>query len=283
MKLTVSHSTTYLYSSPQRRVIQSQRLVPADFDGQRVLEWKVTTSGAIMGCEFRDGAGDLTCTASVPGPVESVVVEIKGVIETFDLTGILKGYREKVPPYAYMTATRLTRADVALQELAAKTLAGLSGATQLDRAHALSAAITEAIKYKSGTTESLTTAAEALAQGEGVCQDQTHALIALALSQEMPARYVTGYLFASEVAEDEDPENAVERPTSEAGHAWAEIYVEGLGWVGFDPANACCPDERYIRLCSGADAVDAAPIRGLTTGTGLEEMQVEVAVQSVQQ
>jgi transglutaminase-like putative cysteine protease len=67
----------------------------------------------------------------------------------------------------------------------------------------------------------------------------------------------------------------------EAAHAWAEIHVAGLGWVGFDPANECCPDARYIRLGSGLDAQDAAPIRGIARGqsaTAPEALDVTVQV-----
>jgi transglutaminase-like putative cysteine protease len=88
----------------------------------------------------------------------------------------------------------------------------------------------------------------------------------------MPARYVSGYLFATE---DGAPH--------EAAHAWAEIWVEGIGWIGFDPANACCPDERYIRLGSGLDAREAAPIRGITQGAGEERLDVTVALEQLQQ
>jgi len=88
----------------------------------------------------------------------------------------------------------------------------------------------------------------------------------------LPARYVSGYLFA----------DASGRP-HEAAHAWAEVWVEGLGWVGFDPANRCCPDDRYVRLGSGYDAQDAAPIRGLAIGAAAENLTVEVAVGAAQQ
>ena len=94
-----------------------------------------------------------------------------------------------------------------------------------------------------------------------------HALIALAHAADLPARYVTGYLLTRD---DGEPE--------EASHAWAEIHVAGLGWVGFDPANRCCPDERYIRLGSGRDAREAAPIRGVSRGGGAEAMEVSVTV-----
>ena len=85
----------------------------------------------------------------------------------------------------------------------------------------------------------------------------------------MPARYVTGYLFT------EDAE-------AEAAHAWAELHVDGLGWIGFDPANRCCPDERYIRLGSGRDAREAAPIRGVSRG-GAERQWTSRVVVAAQQ
>lgn len=182
---------------------------------------------------------------------------------------MLRGLREKCPPLAYLRDTRLTRVTHAIHEFASDALDGL-GDDILGRAHALSGAVTEAVAYTPGATHSETTAAEALAEGKGVCQDHTHLLIAAALAVDIPARYVSGYLFT----DDE---------MGEASHAWAELHVDGLGWVGFDPANACCPDERYIRLGSGLDAIAAAPIRGLTEGMGEESLDVTVQVTQAQQ
>ena len=182
---------------------------------------------------------------------------------------MLRGHKEGIPREAYLNDTAPTRVDAALAELA-RTADGASGA--LDAAHRLSAAVANAIAYKPGATRAHTTAAEALALGEGVCQDHAHALIALARRADLPARYVSGYLMSGG---DGSP--------GEAAHAWAEIWVQGLGWIGFDPANACCPDDRYIRLGSGLDAQDAAPIRGTARGPGAEILDVSVAVQAVQQ
>lgn len=278
MKLKVAHTTTYRYDTPPRRVLQSHRLVPSVFDGQSVVDWTVEVEGAVFGAEFRDGAGDLTRTASIKGPVEEVTVRVAGVVETRDLSGVLRGHREKVPPAVYLHSTRATRIDLAIAELAeaAKEAAGDQGTLAV--AHALSKAVTAAVAYEPGVTGATTTAAEALALGKGVCQDHAHVLIAAAVSAEIPARYVAGYLLA---ANGETPPG--EDPAREAGHGWAELHIEGLGWIGFDPSNECCPDDRYIRLCSGFDAADAAPIRGLAVGTGSEELDVAVAVQAVQQ
>ena len=133
-------------------------------------------------------------------------------------------------------------------------------------------AVAEAIAYRPGVTHAHTTAAEALALGEGVCQDHAHTLISLARTIGLPARYVSGYLHADAYGNEH-----------EAAHAWAEVWVEGLGWIGFDAANRCCPDERYVRLGSGYDAQDAAPIRGIAMGASHEEMNVAVAVLNAQQ
>jgi transglutaminase-like putative cysteine protease len=264
MLLTVDHVTQYRYAAPVRGVVQSHRLQPSVCEGQRVQAWSVEVSGGQKGGGFRDGAGDWVQGWSVQGPVSEVTVTVRGVVETFDLAGMLKGHRELVPPMAYLAETPASRADAALAALA--TGAQVAG-EPLSTAHAMAGAVSDAITYQPGSTRAHTTAAEALALGEGVCQDHAHALIAMARSARMPARYVSGYLLAD-----------AEGVAHDAAHAWAEIWLDGLGWIGFDPANRCCPDARYIRLGSGLDAQDAAPIRGIARGPGAEELDVTVRV-----
>lgn len=271
MILSVAHETTYRYDQPVRGVVQSHRLTPSLYDGQRVIDWQIVVSDGIAGGAFRDGAGDWVASHSAHGPLSDITVTVRGRVETFDLSGLLRGHRERVPPEAYLRETAATRADVALTDLGRAALAG-AGADNLDRAHRLSAAVAGAIAYRPGATHAHTTAAEALSLGEGVCQDHAHALCAAARAQGMPARYVSGYLHATD---DGTPH--------EAAHAWAELWVPGLGWVGFDPANGSCPDDRYIRLGSGYDSRAAAPIRGIARGQGRESLDVTVAVEAAQQ
>ncbi|MCX7889921.1 MAG: transglutaminase family protein [Rhodobacteraceae bacterium] len=271
MILTVSHVTTYRYDAPVRGAVQSLRLTPSDCDGQTVRRWDLSVDGGLRGGAFRDGAGDRIEGWSVRGPVTSVTVRVAGEVETRDLAGLLRGHRESVPPSAWLRPTPAVRADTALAGLA-RAAAGRAR-DALDAAHRLMADIAEAIAWRPGATHAHTTAAEALALGEGVCQDHAHAMIAAAHSLDMPARYVSGYMAA---AGDDAP--------GEAAHAWAELWIPDLGWVGFDPANRTCPDERYIRLGSGRDAQDAAPIRGVARGAAAgETLDVAVAVRSAQQ
>jgi transglutaminase-like putative cysteine protease len=275
--LKVSHTTTYSYEFAARGMIQSLRMFPSVFEGQIVHDWSVrveTPNGpGIRGGLFRDGAGDQVEGWSVRGPVSQVSVIVEGLVETKDLSGVLRGHREIVPPEVYLRDTGpVTQADAKITDLAMTAVSGKT--TSLAKAHALSEACAKAIAYSSGTTHANTTAAEAVAQGAGVCQDHAHALIAMARAVGMSARYVSGYLHASE-----------DGSLHEAAHAWGEVYVgEGLGWIGFDPANNCCPDDRYIRLGSGYNATDAAPIKGLALGgVGQESLDVSVALDAVQQ
>jgi transglutaminase-like putative cysteine protease len=263
MRLAIEHETRWHYDQPVRGVVQSHRLTPSVFDGQRVERWEVSVSDGVRGGAFRDGAGDWIEGWTVTGPVSDITVRVSGVVETTDLAGVLRGHRECVPPLAWLRETAATRADAALTALAQ----AVTATDPLGLAHGLAAAVAEALAYEPGATDAHTTAAEALAQGKGVCQDHAHALIACAHVRGLPARYASGYLLADAAG-----------AAHEAAHAWAEIWVEGLGWVGFDPANRCCPDARYVRLGSGFDARDAAPVRGIARGHAAGQLAVRVAV-----
>jgi transglutaminase-like putative cysteine protease len=82
----------------------------------------------------------------------------------------------------------------------------------------------------------------------------------------LPARYVSGYLMMND------------RTEQTATHAWAEVHLPGLGWVGFDAANNHCPDIRYVRIATGLSYADAAPVSGLRMGIAAEDLTVKVVV-----
>jgi transglutaminase-like putative cysteine protease len=132
-------------------------------------------------------------------------------------------------------------------------------------------AIREEVTFDTTSTHSETTAADALKNGHGVCQDFSHIFISICRLLGQPARYVTGYLVMDDAGKIAD-----------AHHAWVEAEVAGLGWVGFDPTNGISPDEKYVRLACGLDASSAAPIRGIRRGRGNEILRVSVTVSQTQ-
>ena len=55
--------------------------------------------------------------------------------------------------------------------------------------------------------------------------------------------------------------------------------LHNLGWVGFDISNGISPDPRYVRVATGRDYRDAAPITGISFGAATENLTVDLAVE----
>jgi len=263
MRLEIRHRTNYAYDPAVHRAALRLRVFPTEFDGQLAEAWKVTVNGEEVAPLLRTGYGDRIALWHAHQPVEAIEVLAEGVVSTTDCAGVVRGLHANPPPGIFLRGTPLTAIDDAIREIGE----GARREGALDTLHALSEGVIEAVEYRSGVTDATTTAAEAVAIGAGVCQDHTHIFIAAARAIGVPARYVAGYLLS---------ENGLVE--SHETHAWAEALVQGLGWVGFDASNRVCPTERYVRLCSGLDARDAAPMRGAFLGLGDETLDATVAI-----
>ena len=113
---------------------------------------------------------------------------------------------------------------------------------------------------------------DAIANRKGVCQDFAHTMIALLRLVRIPARYVSGYLYRSR--EDHD------RSTPDASHAWIDVLMPHLGWVGFDPTNNLVAHHRHIRTAIGRDYADVPPTHGIFRGKTSSELYVAVHVEA---
>lgn len=266
MLISVRHVTHYVYAETVSYTVQSLRLTPAPFKGQHVAEWQVRVTGAMVPpLEFRDGFGNTVQLVTLSTPHSELTIEASGIVETENCNGVVTGLARSIPSRVFLKETPQTRPDAAIRALAQSA----AGTGTIETLHALSAAVRDKVEYVAGATDAHTSAAEALGDGKGVCQDHAHIFISAARTLGIPARYVTGYLVL------DDPGAG---PAS-AHHAWAEAHVEALGWVGFDVANGICPTERYVRLACGLDAGYAAPIVGSRRGGADESLKVCVAVQ----
>ncbi|SDU20411.1 transglutaminase family protein [Stappia sp. ES.058] len=262
MRLVVKHLTHYVYEQPIAHMIQQLRLTPHTQEGQKILSWSVTVPDLERGAHYTDGFGNRVDLVSHRDPVTKLDVLVEGVVETKDTSGIVGTFPYTAPDTVFRRFTHLTQMSPAIRRLGAIA----ENADDISGFHELMHAIRDKVGYQTGVTEVHTTAADALSSGLGVCQDHAHIFISAARSIGVPARYVSGYM----LMEDEQD--------SEAHHAWAEVKLPSLGWVGFDVSNGMCPTERYIRLTCGLDSRSAAPIRGVRRGSGGETMSVEVAV-----
>jgi len=268
MRLAIRHETHYDYDTPLAYSAQRLHLWPVDFAAQKTVSWSITAPGFDRALSYTDGFGNrvhMVTFDNIEGPV-AIVAE--GVVDVTDAAGLVRGLTMAAPDAVFLRQTRPTTVTASLRALAEKQFTGRSVLAGL---HALMAEIHGHVAYELGATHAHTTAAEAFADGRGVCQDHAHIFIAACRSAGIPARYVTGYLVTGMGA------------SSTASHAWAEALVPDLGWVGFDPANAKCPTDNYVRVAAGLDAAGVAPIRGSRRGGNTERMRVEVRVEIAQQ
>lgn len=268
MKLLVRHQTIYRYEAAAGRVAMRLKLVPTNMRAQQVLEWHVSINDEPLEGFRRNSFGEMEAIWVRHDRVENAVIVAEGLVETSDTSGVLPTSIGSVHPLYFLRDTPLTQASEAIRAMA---LSLPDQGDVLARLHALSAAVSDAVAYRGGVTTSQTSAAEAFALGAGVCQDHAQVFIAGARALGIPARYVTGYLLA---------EGGMAMHET---HAWVEALVPDLGWVGFDPSNRVCVTERYLRLASGLDAHDAAPIRGSVSVAGDIWIDADVRIEQAEE
>ncbi|MDQ0469510.1 transglutaminase family protein [Labrys wisconsinensis] len=264
MRIRIAHETVYRYETPAKSVIQTLRLTPRSHDGQHVMRWRIDVDQDVKLTEVEDAFGNIGHVFSAIGRIDELTVTVEGEVETQDRAGVLRGTLERFPASLFLRETPLTRPDEALRAFARSV--ARPGEGSLSTCHALLEAVHAEIAFDTDPTHVATTAQEAFALKRGVCQDLTHVFIACARELRIPARYVSGHMHRPEVTRQD------------AGHAWAEAYVEGLGWVGFDPANKLCPTDTHVRIAAGLDYLGAAPVRGARYGGEGETLNVRIDV-----
>lgn len=265
MRVKVHHQTRYDYETSVRYSIQRLYLTPSTFATQKIVSWTIAAPGIDTALVYADGFGNQVHVITSQGPHDHVTVIAEGVVDSQDASGVVRGFKCPAPDSVFLRRTPATAPSPELDEIGRATAAKYP--KELDRLHAIMAEIRSRIAYEIGATHAHTTAAEALADGKGVCQDHAHAMLSVIRSLGIPGRYVTGYLVT-----------AGDRPAT-ASHAWAEALVPNLGWVGFDAANGKCPTADYVRVATGLDAQGVVPVRGSRRGGESESMTVAVTVE----
>jgi len=210
---------------------------------------------AITGADVRhragtDGRGNTVVRLHADEVERSVEFRLCAVVER------VRGFGLPTLPAAalhsphWLRPTRLTAPDDALRAMAHDAVHGVI--RPLDVAERLCAATHDAMTYQFGITTVRTTAAEALAEGRGVCQDYAHIMLALCHVVGLPARYVSGHLLGQG-----------------GTHAWVEVIVpagDAAVAVPFDPCNGRTADSRYVTVATGRDYADVAPTSGSYQG-----------------
>jgi hypothetical protein len=251
MKLTLTHTLTCSLASPSRAV-EHLLLTALATPQQRIERWSIDMSGFADAATFRDGFGNKAHLVSQTKPGETLTVKVTGAVETIDKAGVIGRLEYDPPPALFRRPTDLTKPDPVLLEGLPK------GGGRIALLHELMGRVHEKFEAPS---QSQTSEGQEQSMGGTDPVAHTHAFIAAARALDIPARYVTGYLFDEGAA---------------SFHAWAEAFDEGLGWIGFDPVLDVCPADGHIRLASGLDATGTMPIRMVPVWTEMPDETVEI-------
>lgn len=265
MNIKISHKTVYRYDSQVPFALQQVRLEPQSCRGQDVKHWTVSAEGGQEEVRFFDQHRNRVTLLSLNEGGEELIISSEGEVVTQDNNGILGPHSSHIPLWFFKRSTPLTTAGPLISDLADE--ARKTNKTDIDLLHGLSALIRDKVTYKLGHTCAATDAEAALTLGNGVCQDHTHIFLAAIRQLGFPARYISGYLMMADT------------DMQDASHAWAEIHVPDLGWMGIDISNGISPDDKYIRIATGLDYKDAAPVSGIRYGGAAESMSVQIQVQ----
>lgn len=129
-------------------------------------------------------------------------------------------------------------------------------------------------EYQKGITTAASPITDILAHGKGVCQDFTHLAIGLLRAMRIPARYVSGLIH-------EDQAHHL-RGAAQT-HAWCEVLLPSIGWVGIDPTNDCVVDGNFVKVAVGRHFGDVSPNRGVFKGPATETIDVRVHSRRLEQ
>ena len=265
MLLKIRHQTSYRFATPSHYGLQQVRKTPKAGHGQTVVSWQTTIEGAHKQLEFNDQHRNHVELFSFVKRTERLVITCEGEVDVSDTSGVVGAHIGATPLWLYRRQTPTTKAGAGVRAL----VRSVEGETELARLHALMVLLRDAVRYEIGVTQTGWDAEQVLTEGRGVCQDHSHVFISAAREMGLPARYVSGYLRMNGLEEQE------------AMHAWAEVHLPSLGWVGFDVSNGISPDARYVRVATGLDYTEAAPVIGTRYG-GAEEV-LDVSIQVAQQ
>ncbi|SPH24280.1 hypothetical protein DEA8626_03330 [Defluviimonas aquaemixtae] len=262
MTLLIRHITSYRFESPPNYGLQQLRKTPKSGRGQTVVSWSTEVVGGRKELSFEDHHHNTVDLVSFDGSANEIVITSFGEVAVDQTDGVVGPSFGPSPLWLYLRESPATKFGRGSRSLVQEVEDG----PNLERLHGLSRVVREAIEYQPGVSLADWTAEDAISHGRGVCQDHTQVFLSCARMMGFSARYVSGYLMLND------------RVDQEAMHAWAEAHVDGLGWVGFDISNGISPDARYVRVATGLDYKDAAPVTGMHVGGNSETLSVEIQV-----
>ncbi|WP_442809001.1 transglutaminase family protein [Trinickia soli] len=288
VRLSVSHTTTYRYSTPVETALHLATVRPLDRPWQRVVTHHVSIDPAPSYESARiDAFGNEVRYFSFDAPHESLLVTSETTVVLTPRWGALDA--SATPTWEDVAAQLRFRAggpyrpesefvfaspNIELApELRAYALPSFAPgvpivAGAIDLMHRIHAGFT----YEPQATAFDTPALRAFRLRQGVCQDFAQVMIGCLRSLGLASRYVSGYLRTL------PPAGVPRLIGADASHAWVSVFCPDTGWVDLDPTNDVLADLDHVTLAVGRDYSDVSLLRGIILGGGAHTVDVAVHV-----
>ena len=283
MRLGISYRMHFRYSEPVTECQNEVRVRPRDDDRQQVLSYRLTSQPQLQVLSVVDYWGTVVEHLGIRTPHTELELLAEATVETTALPGpaeapavsALDDIDFRLEHLEFLEPSQHVdwgSGDTVEQRAAAAT-AGAASVPEM--VSAVVADARGALSYEPGATDIGVSLAELLEGGAGVCQDFAHLALGMLRSVGVPARYVSGYLFAA----DETSANAETADlVTVQTHAWIEVALPGSGWWALDPTNGGPVGERHVVIGYGRDYGDVPPVRGAFMGSGTAEVDAEVLI-----
>jgi transglutaminase-like putative cysteine protease len=277
--LEIRYVNEFSYKEPAWESHNLLRACPAEAESQQLLAYHVEVSPAARIHSYTDYWGTRVDEFGIVEPHTLLRVEAESTVLTSEppspspgadfaaldtVRGELSTYLRPSPHAVW---------DDMIQEQAREAIKGVDDVVEASLA--ITDAVTKSLDYVPGATYVGMDVTDVLTQGKGVCQDFAHLGIAMSRSVGIPARYVSGYLYAADQTRAVAPDDA---ELSVQTHAWLEVFVPGHGWWALDPTNDQTIGELHVKIGHGRDYEDVMPLRGVYHGGAEHDLGVRVRI-----
>lgn len=270
-KVAVHHRTAYVYGGEVRSSYNEARVTPLTTDRQLVLEASVQVDPPAPTFRYWDYWGTMVDAFDIHVPHTELAVTGESVVETSPGPPAGDATWEDIRrPETWDRLTEFlapTKYVPLVEEVAEAGRGAADGASPADACDAAVEWVRDRLRYEKGATNVSTTAEEALRIGGGVCQDFAHLTLAFLRALGIPARYISGYVFASEDVE-------VGMELTGQSHAWVEAWTGE--WYALDPTHGVPVGERHVAVARGRDYGDVPPLKGIYRGGPAQGLVVTV-------